>query len=336
MPTRLDYDATTPLVIATAVAVNPRAAPLVLAAQAVAIAAIVTARRRSGWSMFVMNAGAIALWHVLTGLAMRPFVEAGPAAGWAAAVGGIALVTGLAITLNYVTAAVSVWYLYGEEAARPDGDWAQHVKDLLSSVAVASVVVAAGAHRWLVALGAVAALWYGLDAAARYRRHLVTLRLEIESRVEAAERAGPLPGHTERVVATVAAAMADGDPRRVRRGIDAAWFHSLEAGGFAHRCNGLAPMPHVHDYARALPAARLAKRVLAQEGLPTPDHELLAHLVAAACAWDSRVLPGSPVRTSADLIHTFGIEGVIARRVVVLHPQPPSPAEAPAGAASSI
>jgi hypothetical protein len=309
-PTNMEYDPSTPLVIATAAAVGPQSAPLVLVGQALILAAVDGVHRRRHPELVVANAGLFAIWHLFVGLGTTQIHRlVGPDPGSIAIGAGLALLTAMAVILNYTTVAGSAWYLFRTDVARPDGDVPDQLRHLVSGTVAGTLVWATGSIGVAVAVAAPFALVYLARTVHAHRERSGALLLELQARIAEAEQRGLLPGHSERVAEAVRRAVGDGHA-------SLAWLHGLASHG-GHWCGGGAGNhPELDVLVRSLPAARRVIERLPASGLPHSTDPHAVHVVLAACAWDSRLVPGSPVRDEFDLTLTLGIDADAVEEVV--------------------
>ncbi len=315
---RVEYDPSTPVVVVSALSVSPGSAPLLLLGQAIVVTLIDWATHKRSPSHAISNAGVFALWHgaLAVMVANSQLVEFPGVRNFAV---GLCVIAALAVMLNNLTVAISTAYLYGNRLGKLDLGLADQLRDVAISVALGVVVFIVPGPDWTAVLVSVAILVYGLWYLGRYRGHRTALMLEAQARIVRRESSGPLPGHTQRVADAVRTLGAlHGCDRALADAV--AWTHSSVVSQGHHRCSGTDHSEFVDAALRSLPRMMAVRRLQPVDGLPAADAPALTHIVAAACAWDSRVLPGSPVNSPADLHFTFGIRADIVDRVVDLDP----------------
>lgn len=312
---RIEYDPAGTFIMGTAVAVGPAAAPLVLIAQAIVMGLTDGIAKRRHPNHVIANIGLMAAWHALLAFLVGPVVAAASGSFFRFLV-GMTVAAALTTVLNYLTVALSAMYLYGPEAAAPTGGLDQ-LKDI-------GLAVALGGFVWISDSWGPATLAlfvfipvYASMMLRHARRRATALALEISARVTSDEAGGPLPDHSERVSSLVAALLPDGH-HAANRAVLASWCHGPLSGTYRHRCSGVAYDRHLLTAIRSIPLSRRIERLVPREGIPTDD--AISHVIAAACAWDSRRLVGSPVRTPDDLVYTFGIDRHVVEQVIDLDP----------------
>lgn len=313
--TRIEHDPAGTFVIGTAIAVGGAAAPVVLVAQAVVMGLTDGIAKRRHPYHVITNIGLMAAWHGLLAFLTGPiFVVGGHS--FVRFIFSMAVVSALTMIFNYLTVALSAIFLYGSDAAAPAGG-ADQLKDIGLAVAMGTIIWASDV--WgpaILALLIVGPVYASAVLRSAHRR-AASLALEISARVEIDESAGPLPGHSRRVARMVGALLGEGDPASDRVAL-ACWSHGPLSETYGHRCSGASYDEHLVTAIRSIPLSRRIERLVPTDGLPS--HERTSQLIAAACAWDSRRLNGSPIRTPDDLIHTFGIATDIVDELIELDP----------------
>jgi hypothetical protein len=257
----------------------------------------------------------MAAWHGLLGFLTRPAFATASGDAFRFVV-GMTVVAALTTVFNYLTVALSAMYLYRSEAAPPTGG-----RDQLMDIGLAVVMGTAvwfsrawGPATLSVLIGAPV---YGSMMIGAARARAASLALEIAARVDAAEAHGPLPGHSGRVSELVSTLLTKNHPKLDRATL-AAWAHGPMSHSYNHRCSGVRYDKHLPTLIRSIPRSRRVEALVPADGIPGSGE--ISQLIAAACAWDSRRLAGSPIRTPDDLIYTFGIDRALTERVIDLDP----------------
>ncbi len=314
--TRLVHDLSTPL-LAVAIITYGRIAPLFVLLQ-VAIAELVASRQQRHTPTRAVTVLGQS-WLLATALILG-------AATQTPSVTRLGVLVAAAIALNYFSVLATMRYVHGPVVTMADG--AGKLNAIEWAVTVAAGAASMPSTGWAVAAGGMLAWMYLALMEHRRAEHVAALTLELQARIVTAERLGEMSDHTERVVETVRAMLRhlglDHRPTgRVgndhlgsvegNRGVveAAAWIHSLSFGGFPQRCNGRARDPVLDIYANSLPSVRSVRRLLEGKGFPAPSADLPVHVIAAACAWDSRRLPASPITSPDDVAAIYGIDPTV-------------------------
>ena len=311
---RVEYEPTTPLIVATALSVGPEAAPTVLLAQAIALACWDAYTHKRALPHFVINVGMMTLWHGALGAAMGPLTST--TVSTAQFVGALLAITLLAVMLNNLTVAVSAAYVY-RDSRGPDLGLPDQARDVVASVGLGWAIRGIPGPDWMEAILLVAFALYLGWLIVRHREHRAALLVEVQTRIEHKERTQTGRSHSATVAETVAALVGDTEPLAV----PAAWCHSISVDQSPHRCAGIQVDGYAVTALRSLPGHSRIERHIPRRGLIVPSSTEVSQVIAAACAWDSRRLPGSPVRCPDDLVYTIGVDPEIADRVVALDPE---------------
>ena len=313
-PTRVIWDPSTPVMMASGVIAGP-IAPLVVVIQAWLIA--LAGARRQGLRLALTNAGLLSVRWIIVGFGFRLIPEPDRGVAELATVAaGVVLLTALGIAANSPLTAAGIRFLYGSWPSWDDM-WRNHAIEIGSALVLAPVAWLAPTVAWISLPGIVAAALFAVYVAGRYREHVVATMLELQARVVSFELHGPNVGHTERVVAAVRRHADHLSPSDGEFAELAAWFHSLAFGGSPNRCHGVPHTDELHLIAGALPRVKGHRilSIMGGTGFVTASSSPMAELLAAACAWDSRKLPASPVTDPDDLIYTFGVGHDLAEKL---------------------
>lgn len=312
---RIEYDPAGTFVVGTAFAVSPAAAPVVLVAQAIVMGLTDGISKRRHPHHVVANIGLMAAWHGLLAF-LVPHVLDATGGSLVRFLVGMTVCAALTTVFNYLTVALSAVYLYGSEAATPTGGVDQ-LKDTGLAIAIGAVMWISSA--WSPAVLAIFVFTpvYASVMFRRTARRTAALALEISARVTTDEAMGPNPDHTRRVRDLVMGLLGPDDASAERVAL-ATWSHGPLSSAYPHRCSGVEYDSHLLTAIRSIPSSRRIERLVPTDGMP--DSHPASHLIAAACAWDSRRMEGSPVRTPDDLVYTFGIDRKLVDRLVELDP----------------
>lgn len=303
-PSRLVHDLSTPALVVAAIALG-RSAPLVVLVSLLIGEYLDAAITKRTMSLVIPTTASLSLIVVFVA-AFTPQ----PGRPIFIALGLVSLAVAGGIAANFGTALLAMNYLHGRQRFRLRDGLRENVPDLLASTTAGAFTWLIPSLGWGLALLLLSLITYVAFMRTRRNEHATALTLELQARILAEEGQGPIPGHTQRVVDMSRGLMLQLVDRRIdETSLEAAaWLHALSFGGLPHRCNGLPRNPILHAYANSLPTVRSHQRFLTGRGFPGRTTDPAVHVIAAACAWDSRLLPSSPIRTYEDVILAFGIE----------------------------